>query len=158
MSPEEEETNETGPIPDPEHPANYPPEPRESSAVPPAPPAPDAAGGALGALSWLLFVSPFTDLYRRAYGVETRHAKLKGFCFAFDFVVRLLVTLLLLALAAALAYKALAPFPPPASLGKLDVLGVGARPLSRTVGGAFSSWFTSPSRTVVSAGPTVMHY
>jgi hypothetical protein len=70
---------------------------------------PDGAGGATGQLWKLLTQHPFLDLYdRHAKSVLTTRGK---WCFAAEFVLRLVVLLILLAIIVAVAWKTLAPLP-----------------------------------------------
>lgn len=77
---------------------------------PPAGAAPvNADGGASWALAQLLQLRLFTELHKSAEGAGKWRAKI---CFAADFIVRVVVLLMLLAVIATIAWKTLAPLPP----------------------------------------------
>lgn len=92
-------------VPDDAHPAAYPPTPGEDD--PRLPPSTDA--GSTGALARLLRQTYFLNLYG-AFSRE--HRGLHYFCFAIDFLIRLVVVSLLVAIIAVVAWKTLAPLPP----------------------------------------------
>ncbi len=94
------------PQPDAKVPAAFPTSPDEP-AGPALPTGVDA--GSTRALSWLLTASPFLDLHQKAGG---DHPKRGALCFLFDFLLRLLVVVLLLAIVTTVAWKTLAPLPP----------------------------------------------
>jgi hypothetical protein len=71
---------------------------------------PAGEGGTAKALAKLLQQSPFLDLHERA-GSPADHRLRGGACFVTDFVLRLAVVVLLLAVIAAVAWRALAPLP-----------------------------------------------
>lgn len=91
------------PPPDPDEPANYPPNPEDDlfrgSGV---------DGGTTRILTRLLRASPCLDLDDRAGG---QHALRRRICFALDLIFRLVVWAVLLAVIAAVAWKTLAPLP-----------------------------------------------
>ncbi len=94
------------PTPDPDSPATLPVTPNEPGAPPSLSGVAD--GGSSNALARLLEKSPFTDLHERAGG---SHPFRGAVCFACDFLMRLCVVALLVAIIGAVAWKTLAPLP-----------------------------------------------
>lgn len=93
------------PTPDEANPATYPPGP-DDGLTPALPLESDA--GATRALAALLGMTPFLDLHDRAGGDSVARRRI---CFAVDFLLRLVVVTLLVAVIALVVWKLLAPFP-----------------------------------------------
>jgi hypothetical protein len=94
------------PQPDGKNPAVYPASTDEKTAPLPA----AADGGTTRTLSWLLTTAPFTSLHQRA-GEPDKHRWRGWICFVTDYLLRLAVVVLLLAIVAAVAWKTLVPLP-----------------------------------------------
>ena len=103
--PEPKPEPEPEPEPDESSPASYPPDPNDTPALPV-----DTDAGATRALSALLKLSPFLDLHQKA-GMTADHPVRERVCFFFDFLIRLVVVVILLAVIVAIAWKTLAPLP-----------------------------------------------
>lgn len=98
-------------------PSPVPPSPTPDENNPAALPSTDAPtfgpvgeGGTAKALAKLLQQTPFLDFHERA-GSPADHRLRGRVCFAIDFLLRLAVVGLLLAVIAAVAWRALAPLP-----------------------------------------------
>lgn len=95
--------NESEPAPNPDVPASYPTDDDDEFELPAG-----ADGGTTRLLARLLRVSPFLALDERAGG---HHPRRRMICFTFDFLLRGLIYLILLAIIVAVAWKTLAPLP-----------------------------------------------